>query len=262
MLLFLKGFKIQLRVIHALILRETRTRFDRNKLGYLWALFEPVTYIIALISIFSVMGRNSPIGGDNSLPMFFLTGIVPWLLFSHTVNKTMQGITSNKTLLAYPQVTPFDVLTSRALLEFATMSVVFTLVYLGFWYLGYHSPLDSFREMILCFITLWLFAIGIGFMNSSIKLYLPSYGQTYNAIQRPFFFISGVFFTVDSLPIGLQKIALYNPILHAIEWFRSAVFTNYESKHVDIPYLLTFVILFLAIGLSAERISRKYARQI
>ncbi len=258
----LSALSIQRRVVHALILRETRTRFDRNKLGYLWALFEPITYIAVLIAVFSAMGRSSPIGNDDSLPMFFLTGLVPWLLFAHTVNKVMEGIASNKTLLAYPQVTPFDVLISRGILEYVTMIIVFLIVYFVLKLFDYALPIESPLQVLFAFSSLWLFALGLGYLNSSIKLYFPSFSQTYNAIQRPFFFVSGIFFISDSLTPSLREVALYNPILHGIEWFRSAVFISYESQYVDKYYLLSFVFLFLAVGMSAERVSRKYARQL
>ncbi len=248
-------------MIHALILRETRTRFDRNKLGYLWALFEPITYIGVLAVVFTSTGRSSPIMGEGSLPLFFLSGLIPWLVFAHTVSKTMEGINSNKNLLTYPHVTPFDVLLSRALLELVTMVVVFAVLLLTMRYFGYYQPIESFKGMFLAIISLWMFAVGLGFINSSIKLYVPSYSQTYQAIQRPFFFVSGIFFISESLPPNLRELALLNPIMHGIEWFRSAMFTTYDSQHVDKTYLVSFVLIFLAVGLSAERITRKYARQ-
>ena len=256
------SLQIQSRVIHALILRETRTRFDRNKLGYLWALFEPITYVLVLVLVFSSMGRASPIGGEDALPMFFLSGMLPWLLFQHTVGKTMEGIPSNRSLLTYPQVTPFDVLIARALLEFATLIVVLIILLFMLQYFGYYQSVDSFKEMLFALISLWLLAIGIGLLNSSIRLYYPSYSQTYSAIQRPFFFVSGIFFTADSLPSGLREIALYNPILHAIEWSRGAAFTSFDSRYLDKVYFLSFVVFFLTIGLSAERLTRKRARQL
>lgn len=193
--------------------------------------------------------------------MFFLSGLLPWLLFQHTVSKTMAGVQSNKSLLTYPQVTPFDVMVARALLEFATLIVVLMLLLFILHYFGYYQPVESFKEMLLALISLWLFAIGVGLINSSIRLYFPSYSQTYPAIQRPFFFISGIFFTADSLPAHLREIALYNPILHAVEWSRSAAFTSFDSRYLDKAYLLSFVVIFLAVGLSAERLTRKRARQ-
>ena len=257
----LSALTIQSHVVHALILRETRTRFDRTELGYLWALFEPVAYISVMIGVFSALGRGSPIGTSQDLPLFFLTGMIPWLLFSNTVNKTMEGIGPNKSLLTYPQVKPFDVLIARAILEFATMSVVFVFLLLILRYFDIHRSFESFLGMLAAATSLWLLAIGIGFMNASIKLYIPSYSQTYAMIQRPFFFASGIFFTVDSLPANLREIAAYNPILHGIEWFRSAYFQSFESHYMDKQYLLIFMLFFLVIGLAALHKSRKYARQ-
>lgn len=257
-----RRFKTQCRVIHALLLRETRTRFDRNKLGYLWALFEPVTYILVLLMVFSAIGRSSPIGSELDLALFFLTGLIPWFLFAHTASKTMEGINSNKALLTYPQVTAFDVLMARAILEFVTIAVVFILLLLIFRYFGLSHPVDNFLDLVSAFFTVWLLGLGVGFLNSSIKLYLPSFNQTYSAIQRFLFFTSGIFFIAEMLPPNVREIALYNPVLHGIEWFRSAYFQSYESQHVDKSFLLSVVLVLLAVGLAAEHKSRKRARQL
>src|SRR5439155_3924222 len=55
-----EALKTQLRVIHALLIRETRTRFGESKLGYGWALLEPVLHILMLSLVFAVMMRGRP----------------------------------------------------------------------------------------------------------------------------------------------------------------------------------------------------------
>ena len=42
------ALQTQVRVIQALIIRETRTRFGEARLGYGWALLEPVLHILML----------------------------------------------------------------------------------------------------------------------------------------------------------------------------------------------------------------------
>ena len=60
---FIDRLKIQFRVIHALIIRETRTRFGDSRLGYGWALIEPILHIALLSAVFSLlMHGNPPIG--------------------------------------------------------------------------------------------------------------------------------------------------------------------------------------------------------
>lgn len=41
LIIFLRGLKVMWRVQVAVLLRETKTRFGKNKLGYLWAFVEP-----------------------------------------------------------------------------------------------------------------------------------------------------------------------------------------------------------------------------
>jgi len=69
------ALQTQMRVIHALIIRETRTRFGESKLGYGWALLEPVLHILMLSLVFAVMMRGRPPIG-NEFFIFYYTGII------------------------------------------------------------------------------------------------------------------------------------------------------------------------------------------
>jgi tetratricopeptide (TPR) repeat protein len=73
---FLDQLRSQRRVIRALIIRETRTRFGDSKLGYGWALLEPIMHI-ALLSLarccnchwLRLSTSSRPAGCWRSLPM-------------------------------------------------------------------------------------------------------------------------------------------------------------------------------------------------
>jgi capsular polysaccharide transport system permease protein len=105
-------------VLHAIILREVRVRYAGRRLGYLWALFEPLMHIGAFMMIFYAMGRTVPV--SESLPVFIGTGILPWLLFTNTASRAAQAINANRALLLYPHIYPVDFMLGRALLETAT----------------------------------------------------------------------------------------------------------------------------------------------
>ncbi len=94
------ALRVQGRVIHALILREALGKYGKSKLGYLWALLEPVLQVLMLVLIFSALGRQSPVGGD--LAVFFTTGIVPWLIYSSLSSRLSGALGANQALLAYP----------------------------------------------------------------------------------------------------------------------------------------------------------------
>lgn len=62
----------QFQVIHALVIRETRTRFGRHRLGYVWALLEPVIFIAMFAGMYALMDRRMPY--DLPVIAFLVTG--------------------------------------------------------------------------------------------------------------------------------------------------------------------------------------------
>jgi len=257
---FSHALKLQGRVIAALTLRETRSRYGSSKLGYFWALFEPFAHVIVFIGIFSALGRAPPIGQSTGL--FILTGIVPWLLYSNIVNGVMGGLQANKALLGYPQVMPMDISISRVILEFSTIFLVFLFFLAVAAYLGVSVRIDSFLQMVSATGLLILLAMGIGMINASLVAKYPSYKSIYSAISRPLYFISGVFFTADFLSPEVYEVVSINPLLHLIEWFRSGFYTSYNSNLYDPEYATAVCLGVFVFGLVVERINSKKVRQV
>ena len=86
------------RAIVALMLREMATTYGRSPGGYIWAVLEPAAGIALLTAIFSLGFRSPPIG--SNFPIFYATGLVPFLAFIDVTNKTAASVTFSKPLLA------------------------------------------------------------------------------------------------------------------------------------------------------------------
>jgi capsular polysaccharide transport system permease protein len=257
---FTHALSLQGKVIAALTLRETRSRYGSSKLGYFWALFEPFAHVMVFIGIFSALDRAPPIGQSTGL--FILTGIIPWLLFSNIVNGVMGGLQANKALLGYPQVMPMDISISRVILESSTLLLVL-LVFLAIAaYLGFSIRIDSFLQMMSATGLLIIFSMGVGMINAALVAKYPSYKSIYSSISRPLYFISGVFFTADFLSPEVYDVVSINPLLHLIEWFRSGFYTSYSSDLYDPKYTIVVCVGFFVCGLAVERINSKKVRQV
>lgn len=255
---FFNALSVQSRVISALTLRETRSRYGNSKLGFFWALFEPFAHIMVFIAIFSSLGRATPIG--ESMGIFILTGIVPWLLFSNIVNKVMAGANANKALMGYPQVMPIDITISRVILEFATLTLVMLFFLVVFFYTGTEINVDNFLQIMAPIGLVILLATGIGLINAALIEPFPSYANIYNAFSRLFYFMSGIFFTADFLAPEIFEAIDFNPLLHLIEWFRSGFYPSFNSDLYDKDYTIAVCLMFFFLGLLAERINSKKAR--
>ncbi len=250
-----RGLFSQFEVVHALVLRETRTRFGAHRLGYLWAVLEPLSMILTFYILLSIVHRQAPRGMDQF--SFLCTGMVPYVLFANSVNRVADAINSNKALLFYPHVQPLDLVIARCVLELTTYACVFVILMGG--HVLHIQRLEVADPLIL--ITGFLLASLIG---TSLGLVFCGLGQFSNAVDRargpllrPFFWISGIFFTADTMPEAARHAVLYNPLLHAVEFVRAGWFKSYGAHHVSLTYPLAWILGLTIIGLSLERVVRR-----
>jgi capsular polysaccharide transport system permease protein len=242
------------RVVTAILLREMRTRFGSNRLGYLWALAEPFLHLSMFIILFELLGRAAPVGTDIAL--FLATGVFPWLLFDHVADRTMKAIEANRALLTYPQVTPVDLVLARVLLETVTLLLVFILFGVGCFLMRGPFAIDSPLAVLAAFLCLSVLGTGVGLIAAAITVVIPTFAPSFAMAKRLFYFVSGVFFIAERLPPAARDWLQFNPILHCIEWLRSAFFVGFESHFASPSFAVAVASAAFLIGLAAERAVR------
>lgn len=253
-----EGLHTQLQVVHALIIRETRTRYGASRLGYLWALLEPLFWIVTFFGIFAYTSRHLPGGMD--VTGFITTGIVPYMMFRSVLTQTMQAINSNKSLLFYPQVKPIDLAIARMLLEMLTLLSVFVLILAGRALMQGEWEVDQPLLLLGGLLLAWLLGSSIGLAMMGLSIIYSGTQRLLNIVLRPMFFVSGIFFTANELPATLREYLLWNPVLHVVEMSRDGLFPGYTAHYVNVDYVLAWIIGFTYLGLLLERLSRSRLR--
>lgn len=246
---------IQLQVVHALLLRETKTRFGTHQLGYLWALIEVMLWLGVFWGLYYGMGRKAPTG--MSLIPFLVTGIVPFFLFRETADRCSNAISGNKGLLYYPQVQPLDLVLSRVTLEFATKVVVFAIMVVPVPLYEGNLRVDSALQIVGGLVLASGLGAGVGLVFCGLGVFSETILRLQGTLLRPLFWLSGLFFLVDALPTRAREFVLYNPVLHVVELVRGGWFTTYESRYVNAWYPALWVIVLLFFGLTLERVARR-----
>jgi len=252
---YLRGFTQQAEVVFAVAMRETRTRFGASQLGYLWAMIEPTLVILTFYIVFQIAHRAVPPGMD--LFSFIATGVVPYTLFSSSVVRVSEAINANKALLYYPQVQPLDLVLARAVLEAATFVAVFLVLMGGHALFTQHLELESPLVVIAGFAMASMLGTGLGLILCSLGEYSTAVDRARGPLLRPLFWISGIFFTAETLSPQARHALLYNPILHATELVRSGWFHSYDAHHVDMGYVVAWIGGLLLLGLLLERRVRR-----
>ena len=234
------------RVISALMIREMTTRYGRSPGGYLWAIAEPVGMIALLSIAFSQFLRTPPLG--SSFILFYSSGYLPFAFFM-TINAfTSSAVSGNRPLMKYPMVSPMDTVLARAALQTLTMVVVTVVILagLGFWL---DEPITlSLFNLILAFLAAIILGLGGGMLNVVIFAFFPFYKNVWSIVTRPLFIVSGIFYTVESMPTTAQNILVFNPLVHISGESHKAFYPIYDGDFVFLAYPIGLGVFFMLLG--------------
>ncbi len=246
-----RGAAVQARVVHAIMLRETRTRFGAYRLGYLWAILDPILIILTFFGLFSLANRRAPDGMD--IFSFMTTGLIPFRLFSSAATQVGEAINGNRALLYYPRVLPIDLVIARWLYELITYSAVFVILIGGHAAYRQELTIDSPLHVVAGLFLASLLGAAVGLVFCCGGVLSNTMDRARGPLLRPLFWISGVFYTAAMLPDHVRELALLNPILHAVELVRAGMFHSYDARHADASFLLQCIIAVALAGLLLER---------
>lgn len=237
-------------VIHALMLRDMRTRFGGSYWGYLLVVLWPVAHIFVMVAIMVFRNMPSPMG-DNPI-LFVATGAVPALVFQYTSREAMKAVLVNRPLTYYPQVKIFDLMLARFIVEavkgFQGLIIVFVILLM----LGVNPMPDDVAQAIGGYCAALLLGLGFGAINIGIMSFFPPWLFGYIFLTIIVYTTSGVFFLPHMLPTEIYEIMKWNPIVEIIEWVRLG-YNPRLGVSVDYFYVLSWGFGSLFIGLIMER---------
>ena len=87
-------------LLFQLVRRDFEQRFVGSVAGWIWGLIHPLVLLICWTFVFSVCLRQKlPDGQPGSYPLFLFAGMLPWLLFSETVQRSSSSLVEQATLI-------------------------------------------------------------------------------------------------------------------------------------------------------------------
>lgn len=241
-------FLLYPRNMTAMILRELNARYGSKPGGYLWAFFDPISYIGLMTLMRGALGTTPPMG--DSVAIFIASGYIGYYAYNATSAYVAQAIRGNKALLSYPSIAPFDAVSARFVLQILTLVGVAICIFYVASFTTLRMPSMNFEVMIEAGLATSLFGLGVGLCNIALFARSSLYEKVFGIMMRPMFLLSGVFMLPDEVPEPFQTYMLYNPVVHFVMWFRSGVFPDYRADLLNIDYAMTWMIGALFAGLT------------
>lgn len=244
---------VMIAVIRALSFREFKTRAGSYHLGWLWVLAEPMAHVIVLSVLWGFRDRQPLPGVD--MPMFLLTGLIPFKILLNTFTQCGQAVSANSQLFVYKQVKPIDTFLTRAIVETSIYSAAFLALIALAWYLGYDAAVQD--PLLVTAMLLWsaAFGLGLGIGYGVIAGLLPDVTKVTGWVTRPFYFISGIIYPITMIPPEYHHLLSWNPLLHMTEFMRHGYFRSYSTTLGDPAMLLEPL---LAVWMVSLLLYRRY----
>jgi capsular polysaccharide transport system permease protein len=243
-------------VMSAVVLRDMRTRFFNNGLGFVIVPLWPLAHMGALILIHTLAGHGVPPFGDST-PVFYATGLVPTLTFMYVSRFMGYSLVMNRPMLAFPEIHVIDVLMGRAFLEIIGACITLVLMMTILWAMDQNPwPIDLERA-ISCYLATILLAVGCGTLVGVASMFMPILVTVYALLMIIFYISSGTMFVASNLPESIAYALSYNPLLVCVEWMRTAFYESYSDKLVDQEYVVACGVVTLLLGLGIERLFRR-----
>lgn len=253
----LRSFRIQLRVLHALLMREVITRFGRENLGVLWFIGEPMLFTVGVATLWTLAGMHH----SSAMPIvaFAVTGYSSVLMWRNSATRCSSALLANKQLLFHRNVRALDVFMTRIILEIGGATCSFIGLASVFMFIGWMPPPEDPLEVILGWAMLAWFAIGLALVIGGGTARSELVERLWHPTAYLLFPLSGAAFMVDWFPLPLQKIVLLLPMVHGVEILREGWFGNVVQTHYDLPYMATCC---LVLSLAALYLQREAGRWI
>lgn len=239
------------RSISALLLREMGTRYGRSPGGYIWALAQPLGIIVLLAFAFSLLARTPALG--TSFVLFKATGFLLLQTFNNIGGTVGGSLTYSRSLLLYPRVTWMDAVIARFLLNSLVIWVVSFLILTGVIIAQDLSVTLDWGKVFLSMALATLLGLGFGCMNAFMFIRFPIWTNIWSILTAPLFLISGVIVLYESMPPFAQAILWYNPLLHVTGMMRDGFYSVYNPTYISVPYVLTFALVPMVMGLMLLR---------
>ncbi|SBP89999.1 ABC transporter permease [Thiomonas delicata] len=239
---FWHQLRIQRRVIWALTMRETITRFGREGLGTIWLVAEPAMFIVGVMVIFSHIESHA----TYSIAEYLAVSYPTLLFWRNGTGRVTKAIEINRALLHHAPIRPMDIIYSRILLEFSGSAAAFFILYLVFVQLGICTwPADTLTMALGYILVIWF-----SFAFVLIMAALAELSETIERVSHIVLYlmlpVSGVFIPLYAIPEQFREILLYFPLVDAVEFFHRGYYGDRMTTYYHLGYSM-FVILAMTL---------------
>lgn len=243
-----------LTLLWALTYRNITSRYRKSFLGPLWAVLQPLTYMVIFVFLKNFSNFSS---GNIPYPVFTLTALVPWTFFTNAILQAGPSILLNAPIIkkiSIPrEVFPLSAVTTAAFDFIISTILLFLLILLykidiGLYLLWF--PILFLQTSVLAF-SFGMFFAALGTFKKDLVLLAP-------ILTQFGLFISPIMYPLKQVPEKYLSLYMLNPFVGIIESFRNIVLHSAPPPLLPFCYSIFSTLVLLIVFWPLYKIISQY----
>ncbi|MBN1823112.1 MAG: ABC transporter permease [Endomicrobiales bacterium] len=231
-------------MMSALVNADFKLRDQGTFLGFLWTLLHPLIYFIVLYNLFvKWMGPQI-----NNFALYLIIGFVHWNFFSAATTASITCVFRHENYVKSINF-PKSILVISSALSSLYIHLLELVVLMVFWLLVKGSVTPKAVLIIpIVILTLYL-VISLSFILTTIGVYLLDIARIWGILMNVGLFLTPIFYSMDMLSPGRQKIILLNPMTHIIKASRDILIDGQYPAMPGLIYVFALSSVLLITGI-------------
>jgi ABC-type polysaccharide/polyol phosphate export permease len=236
-------------LLFQLVRRDFEQRFVGSAIGWLWSLIHPLVLLVSWYFAFRVCLRIQvdPVEVTESYPLFLFAGMLPWLLFSETVQRSSTSMLEQANLIT-KTVFPAEIVPVSLYLS----SLVSHLMALALAIAGAGVILGQLTANLFLLpvyiVILGLFAVGVGWIVAGLQVYLRDTAQVLSVILTFWFWMTPIFVAEQRFPARLRFLLTANPLAYLVRAYRDILLFGRTPGLRDMAVVTVFALGTFCLG--------------
>jgi ABC-type polysaccharide/polyol phosphate export permease len=256
---FLRNLVERRSLLFQLVRRDFEQRFVGSAIGWIWGLIHPLALLISWMFVFQICMRVPPPPGVRNYPLYIFAGMLPWLLFSETVQRSASSLLDSANLITktvFPsEMIPVSVFLSTLVSHLLALllMIAVTLVWI--------NQISVFLILLpLYFLVAGLLAVGWGWIVASLHVFLRDTAQMVSVVLIFWFWLTPIFITPQQFPPWARFLLVGNPLYYVVRGYRTILLSSGMPDLEDLAIATAYgAAVFIAGGLFFRHMKRGFA---
>ncbi len=253
---FVSRVERQRHLIWNFVRRDLRSRYVGSMMGFFWSVIHPLVLLVCYSFVFSVIFQvrlRGPL--PDNFPIFLFCGILPWLYFQDTVQRSATSVVENGNLIR-KTLFPSEILPlTLALSNLVTHGVGLLILLAALLWLGTLSAAALLLPVYL--LLLALLALGLGWLVAALQVFLRDSAQLLTVAMTLWFWFTPIFYQRELVPERFRPLMAYNPLVYVVEGYRRLLLEGRLPDWAEVAALAGFSLAVFALGGAVFRATKR-----